>query len=284
MNRTLSVAVSPCPNDTFIFAAWVLGLTPGVPGTDARFAWADVEELNDSAEAGRYDIVKLSAAAALHLADSYEIMSSGAAFGVGAGPKLAARPGAPEHPATVAVPGLRTTALAVLRGALPRPFEAVPMLFSDVAAAVAEGRADAGLLIHETALVPERHGLELRLDLGRWWAGQAGDTPLPLGVIAARRSLPEAVRRGAEAAMRASLAHAREHPGDIRPLVRALAQELDDATLDAHIEAYVGEMSMDMGEGGRKALELLGRMARRHDTHPGCTPPTACVSGAKADT
>lgn len=282
--NNLSVAISPCPNDTFIFAAWVLGLVPGVAGRPARFGWADVEELNDAAENGRYDVVKLSAAAALHLEGDYEILASGAAFGAGAGPKLVALPDAPEHPATVAVPGLRTTALAVLRGALPKPFTPVPMLFSDVAAAVAQGRADAGLLIHETALVPERHGLELRLDLGRWWNDHAGGTPLPLGVIAAKRSLPEAVRRGAETAIRASLEHARTRSSDIRPLVRALAQELDDATLDAHIAAYVNDMSLDMGKRGHEALALLARMSRRHENHPDDACRTACVSGAKPDT
>ena len=143
MSRSLSVAISPCPNDTFIFSAWLLGLVPGVRNMPARFTWADVEQLNQAAGAGRFDVVKLSAATALGLRDDYEILPSGAAFGTGAGPKLVARPDAPAHPATVAVPGLHTTALAVLRTALKHPFEPVPMLFSDVAGAVQEGRADA---------------------------------------------------------------------------------------------------------------------------------------------
>lgn len=284
MNGPLTVAVSPCPNDTFIFAAWMLGLTPGVAGAPARFAWADVERLNQAARDGRFDVVKLSAAAALELREDYEILPAGAAFGAGAGPKLVARPDAPAEPDTVAVPGLRTTALAVLRAALERPFTAEPMLFSDIPEAVAQGRADAGLLIHETALVPERHGLEVRLDLGAWWVARTGGAPLPLGVIAARRSLPDAVRQGAARAIRASLEHARSRPENVRPLVRALAQELDDATLGAHIEAYVNDMSLDMGESGRKALALLETLGDGQCPRYAAQAPTACPSGPKTDT
>ncbi|WP_461209691.1 1,4-dihydroxy-6-naphthoate synthase [Desulfocurvus sp. DL9XJH121] len=262
MNGSLSVAISPCPNDSFIFAAWILGLAPEAARIPARFTWADVEELNQAAEARRFDVVKLSAAAALGLTDSYEILPSGAAFGLGAGPKLVARPDAPARPRVVAVPGLRTTALAVLRAAMDEPFEAKPMLFSDIVAAVQAGRADAGLLIHETALAPERHGLEIRLDLGAWWADATNGAPLPLGVIAARRDLPGDVRQGAARAIRASMEQARTAPESILPLVRILAQELDEAILAAHIEAYVNDLSLDMGGRGREALKHLEAMVR----------------------
>lgn len=261
----LSVAVSPCPNDTFIFAAWVLGLSPGPgpePRADACFHWADVQQLNQSAAAGRFDVVKLSAAAALALEDRYEILPCGGAYGTGAGPKLVARPDGPEAPRTVAVPGLDTTAFAVLRAALGPGFTALPMRFDHIAPAVARGGADAGLLIHETALVPERYGLTLRLDLGAWWAGHGGGTPLPLGVIAARRDLPEARRRGVAEAIRASLTLARERREAVWPLVRALARELDDATLEAHIAAYVDDLSLDMGATGRAALDALRALVR----------------------
>ncbi len=252
---SLAVAISPCPNDTFIFGAWILGLVNGP--RQARFTFADVEELNRAAAQGRYDVVKVSAAAAGGLRDRYEILASGAAFGKGAGPKLVALPGAPERPRTVAVPGLRTTALALLRHAVALPFQALPVVYDQVALAVVEGRAEAGLLIHESALVPERMGLELRLDLGRWWDDLGTGAPLPLGVIMARADMAPDRRAAVEQTIRDSLACTGAQRETIWPLVRAMARELDDATLKAHIEAYVDELSMDMGERGRAALERL---------------------------
>jgi len=253
----LTVAVSPCPNDTFIFGAWVLGYAPGAPR--ARFSWHDVEELNQAAGRGEYDVVKVSAVRGLALED-YAILDAGAAFGHGAGPKLVALPGATREPQRVAVPGLMTTALALLRGALGPGFEPVPVLYDRIVEEVRSGRVDAGLLIHETALVPRRYGLEMRLDLGAWWAGQGGG-PLPLGVICARKALGRETIEAVESAIRASLDAAQQDRGRVWPLVRSLARELDDATLSAHIHAYVDDLSRSMGAEGHAALDRLEKLA-----------------------
>lgn len=255
---SLRVAVSPCPNDTFIFGAWVLGYVPDAP--DARFFWHDVEELNQAAGRGDYDVVKVSAVRGLAL-DDYVILDAGAAFGRGAGPKLVALPGAAKEPKRIAVPGLMTTALALLRGALGPGFTAVPVIYDKIVDEVLSGRVDAGLLIHETALVPQRYGLEIRMDMGKWWDGQ-GAGPLPLGVICAKKSLGEERIRGIERTIRASLDAAREDRERVWPLARSLARELDDATLCAHVDAYVDDMSRSMGQAGRDALQRLGAMAR----------------------
>ena len=259
---SLTVAVSPCPNDTFIFGAWVLGYVPGAPG--ARFFWHDVEELNQAAGRGQYDVVKVSAVCGLGLAD-YEILDAGAAFGKGAGPKLVALPDAPREPRRVAVPGLRTTAHALLRAALGPGFEAVPVVYDRIVEEVRARRVDAGLLIHETALVPRRYGLEIRMDLGRWWDGQ-GVGPLPLGVICGKKALGKEKLAEVDRAIRASLDAAREERGRVWPLARSLARELDDSTLCAHIDAYVDDLSRGMGETGRAALDRLGQMARAAQT------------------
>lgn len=263
MKNSLNIAISPCPNDTFIFGAWVLGLVPQPTARPSRFFWADVEELNQAAAKGTYDIVKLSAAAAIKLQDTYEILDSGAAFGKGAGPKLIARPDAPEHPKTVAVPGLGTTAYTVLCAALPQGFTPIPMLFSDIVDAVKDGLVDAGLVIHETALVYARYGLDLRMDLGAWWKDQGEEAPIPLGIIAARKDLPQSEKDEAVATIKASLTHARQNRDAIWPLVRTLAQELDNDTLERHIDAYVDDLSFDMGKAGRSALKRLSQLASR---------------------
>ncbi len=265
MTDSLTVAISPCPNDTTIFGAWTLGLIAEFGLPPVRYYWEDVEELNRSAAAERFDVVKLSAATALTLTDTYDILPCGGAFGTGAGPKLVARPGASAAPKTIAVPGLGTTAFAVLSAALKHAFTPLPMVFDEIVDAVTSGNAEAGLLIHETALVYAKYDLELRLDLGAWWNEQSGGTPLPLGVIGVRKSLQKETRTQVTNAIRASLTHATAQPADIRPLIKALAQELDDETLDAHIKAYVDDFSMDMGAPGRTALDTLAGFIRNQN-------------------
>ena len=255
--NALTVAISPCPNDTFIFGAWVLGLTPPPAGLDSRFFWHDVQELNEGAFQGRWDVIKVSAAAALRLEDRYAILPCGGAFGLEHGPKLVIRPDFRGEPRRIAVPGLDTTAMLVLNAALQGRFTPVPMIFHAIAEAVQAGEVDAGLLIHETALVHERYGLTLHTDLGRWWNDHTGGLPLPLGCILARRELGADVHAAIGDCIRASILHARAHRESVMPFIASLARELDEATLAQHIAAYVNDFSLDMGAAGQAALQTL---------------------------
>lgn len=253
---SLTVAISPCPNDSFIFAGWALGLTP-LTGHDCRFFWHDVQELNLGAFSGRWDVVKVSAATALRLQDTYDILACGGAFGLEHGPKLVTRRNFSGPLRTIAVPGLDTTATLVLKAAMGHEFEPVPMIFHAVVDAVRTGATDAGLLIHETALIHDRYDLDLRLDLGAWWRNHTQGLPLPLGCIVLRKSLVPCLGASIEATIRASIRQARTSPESIMPLVAGLAQELDGTTLDQHIAAYVNAFSLDMGPGGLAALNTL---------------------------
>jgi 1,4-dihydroxy-6-naphthoate synthase len=259
----LTVAVSPCPNDTFIFGAWVLGQCAPLPDQTTSFIWEDVQVLNEAAVQRAYDVIKVSAAQALELLDDYALLPAGGAFSKVHGPKLVTSPtsltpsGAPR---TIAVPGLGTTAAALLRRAWSEPAELIPVRYDRIVDMVLRGEVDAGLLIHESALLLDRYGLSCILDLGRWWDERTGGLPLPLGCILGRRTLkPETLER-ITAQIQASLNHAFHAPDSIWPLVRALAQELDDEVLQAHIRTYVNHYSRDMGEEGARALECLGEM------------------------
>lgn len=253
----LTVAISPCPNDTFIFGAWILGHAPAPAGRDSRFFWHDVQELNQGAFNDAWDVIKVSAATALRLRDTHVILPCGGAFGLEHGPKLVTRADFTGTPRTIAVPGLDTTAMRVLSAALPHAFTPVPMIFHAIVDAVRNGQVDAGLLIHETALVHDRYGLILHTDLGRWWTEHTQGLPLPLGCILARESLGEDVHAAIANTIRASILHARRVPADVMPLIAALARELDAATLEQHIEAYVNDYSLDMGPRGQAALDIL---------------------------
>jgi 1,4-dihydroxy-6-naphthoate synthase len=258
--KAISVAVSPCPNDTAIFGSWILGQGQQLPALRASFVWADVEELNIAAAQGRYAVVKVSAAQALRLRENYAILSSGGAFGLSHGPKLVARE-IETSPRVIAVPGLHTTAVILLQ----RDWEVaelVPMRYDLIVNAVLTAQVDAGLLIHESALLLEQYKLHCLLDLGRWWAKWTGGLPLPLGCILGRRSLGKALLGAVEWQIRASLDHFHARPEAVRPLIKALAREIDDAVLDAHIRAYVNDFSRDMGQRGQEALAALEECIR----------------------
>ena len=268
----LSLAASPCPNDTFVFHALVHGLIPGAPEVDLTFA--DVDVTNTAAERGEFDLVKVSYAALPWLLDDYELLHTGGALGRGCGPLVLARePGQDLSGATVAIPGTRTTAYLLFHlwaektiGEKRINVEVVP--FHEIMPGVAAGRFDAGLVIHEARFTYRDYGLHKLADMGEHWEETTG-LPIPLGAIIARRSLgAERLQELAEAA-RASVRAAWDDPEASRAYVLEHAQEMDPGVADQHIGLYVNEFTADLGESGYAAVRgLLTRAAAE-----GLVPP-----------
>ncbi len=260
--RTLSLAYSPCPNDTYIFAALTNGLLPNAP--PVRAILEDVDRLNDAALEGRYELTKVSYGAIPFLMDRYRILRSGGALGRGCGPLLVTRPGAGDTLADfkerlVAIPGERTTAFMLLRLALGITPPSISMRFDTIVEAVASGAADAGLIIHESRFTYERAGLVRIADLGDWWESTSG-MPIPLGAILARNDLDGALARRANDAIARSLRFARENESRVYEYVRRHAFEMDDAVMRKHVELYVNAFSDDVGDDGIAAAgKLFGR-------------------------
>jgi 1,4-dihydroxy-6-naphthoate synthase len=258
---TVSLAISPCPNDTFVFHALVHGLVPGAPPVNVTYA--DVDVTNTAAQRGGYDLVKVSYGALPWLLDEYALLPCGGALGRGCGPLILVRD--PEigdlTGRTVAVPGERTTAYLLMRlwaaGAEPAKVKVVP--FHEIMPGVAAGRYDAGLVIHEARFTYPRHGLQALVDLGEWWEGDTG-LPIPLGAVLARRGAvdPEL----AAGWIRASVKHAWDDPEATQEYVLAHAQELEPAVASQHIALYVNDFTADLGAEGYAAIDaLLGRAA-----------------------
>ncbi|MFG3697789.1 1,4-dihydroxy-6-naphthoate synthase [Micromonospora sp. NPDC047620] len=280
----LSLAISPCPNDTFVFHALVHGLVPDAPPVEVTYA--DVDVTNTAAERGAFDLVKVSYAALPWLLDDYHLLPCGGALGRGCGPLVLTRgdgagrldrPGSAGHAdradltdrtdradltgATVAVPGDRTTAYLLFRlWAADRPparIEVVP--FHEIMPGVAAGRYDAGLVIHEARFTYPRHGLTALVDLGEWWEADTG-LPIPLGAILARRGAVDP--ESAAGWIRESVRRAWADPAASRDYVLAHAQEMEPDVVDRHIGLYVNEFTADLGDAGFAAVEaLLGRAA-----------------------
>ena len=268
----LRLGYSPCPNDTFIFHALQAGLLKdtaaqageeGEEPLEFEVELMDIDALNQAAMAGELDVAKVSYHAYGYLAGDWVLLRSGGALGRGVGPLVVARdPHVDLAGRTIAVPGGTTTARLLL--ALWRDDVRTEVVRYDaIMPGVAEGRWDAGLIIHESRFTYPRYGLHSLCDLGAWWEERTGCL-VPLGAIAAKRSLGPRVHRRLDALVRASLEHALANPADSAGYVAAHAQEMEEDVRRRHIELYVNEHSRDVGAAGEASVrELLGRGAER---------------------
>ncbi len=259
----IEFGMSPCPNDTFAFYALVNGLLESP--NSYRPVVADVEELNRMALAGELEVTKVSFGVLPEIADRYWLLPSGAALGRGCGPLVVGREVFSRDELEgeeVAVPGLHTTACRLLSMWCPcaRP---VPMLFSEIAQAVAAGRFSAGVIIHEGRFTYRSHGLCLIQDLGDWWEEETG-LPIPLGGIVASREMGDVARQAAMD-VEASVRYAMRTPGEPMPFVFRHAQEIQPDVVEQHISLYVNDYTLRLGEEGRAAvLEFMGRCGSDH--------------------
>lgn len=258
----LKVSISPCPNDTFMFDAMLAGRVD-TEGLEFEASFADIEELNRGVIAGGPDLSKISYAVFPRIAGRYAVLDSGSALGSGNGPLLVSRDGVDmgRSGLRVAVPGQNTTANMLMDRFFPGLADRTPVLFSEVAAAVARGDFDCGVLIHEGRFTYREHGLESVADLGALWEEDSG-MPLPLGAIAVSRELPPEVSTKVERVLRRSVEYAMANPEVSANFVRGHAAEMSEAVLRSHIALFVNGYSAMLGERGREAVSRFLGMAR----------------------
>jgi 1,4-dihydroxy-6-naphthoate synthase len=265
----LSLGFSPCPNDTFIFNALVNGEVQ-IPGFRIEPVLYDVETLNQMAFDGVLDATKLSFYAWLMVQDQYDLLASGGALGFGCGPMVvASKPisAADMDGCRIVLPGRWTTAHLLFRLWAPRARQRFFVPYDQIFDTVASGRADCGVIIHESRFTFQQKGFVAIADLGAWWEGQTG-LPIPLGCIAVHKRLGKELALRVEDAIRKSIAYARQDPETALPYIRSHAQEMSAEVLQAHIHTFVNEFSIDLGSVGRKAVAALAESARRTGVVP----------------
>jgi 1,4-dihydroxy-6-naphthoate synthase len=260
----ITLGFSPCPNDTFIFDALV-NRKIDTKGFEFEVFMEDVETLNNWAFAGKLAITKLSFNTFLQCASQYALMHAGSALGKGVGPLLITHKKGMEQwqadatfleRASIAIPGLNTTANLLLQLAYPNATKKEVMLFSDIEQAVLDQRVDAGLIIHENRFTYQDKGLHKIKDLGDWWESTSSSA-IPLGGIVAKRSLPKEVCLQIDQLIKESIAYAWNHYPELAPYVKEHAQEMSDAVMRKHIQLYVNDFSTDLGEEGTLAIQTL---------------------------
>lgn len=253
--RVVRLAISPCPNDTFMFDA-IVNRRIDLGDFDFEVSYLDIEQLNAAALERKYDISKCSTALLPAINGRYRLLDSGSALGRGNGPLLVRRKGETTPLKHIAVPGEHTTANALVMRLFPNIEQRTPRLFSEIAAAVERGEYDGGVLIHEGRFVYQRSNLELVADLGIEWEQRTG-LPLPLGSIVIARDMGEDVKIAFEALLRRSVEYAFANPDISRDYIKQHTQELDDKVIDSHIALFVNNFSLSLGEEGYRAVSRL---------------------------
>lgn len=262
MTRPLRLAISTCPNDTFAFHA-LLEREVDWRGLDFDIELLDIDELNGRLLSGTVDVCKASFHAALHAAERLVVLPSGSALGFGVGPLLlaAAAGTAPRDTGQLTLcPGTLTTATLLFALFHPHTTRVEQTVFSSIMPRLRERSADFGVCIHEGRFTWGQQGLALVEDLGVRWEAETG-CPLPLGGIVADRTLPADTLRSVQRTIRDSIEWALARPAEALPTMRRYAQEFDDRVLMQHVELYVNDWTLDLGDVGKRALDELSARA-----------------------
>ena len=254
------VAHSPDSDDAFMFYGLASGAVD-THGMEVAQVLADIETLNRAAFEGRYEVTAVSFHAYAHLADRYALLPHGASMGDKYGPILVARRPIIAPPEsgkladlTIAIPGRLTSAFLALQLYDPA-VNVVVMPFDQIQLAVAEGRVDAGLLIHEGQLTYAADGLQKVVDLGEWWFERTDGLPLPLGGNIIRRDLGVDMMRQVSKMLHDSIAHALSHRAEAVAYAQQFGRGLDERDTDKFVGMYVNQLTLDYGSRGRQALE-----------------------------
>ena len=253
----LSLAISPCPNDTFMFDA-LIHHKIDTEGLEFDVFFDDVEALNRKAFQNTFDISKLSFHALTRLTKDYSILNSGAALGNNNGPLLICKKGNNilNYNSKIAIPGEFTTANMLLKIAYPKLKNTNEIIFSEIEQNVLDGIMDAGLIIHENRFTYHQRGLEKIIDLGQFWQ-EKYNLPIPLGGIAVNNNLDVAIHNKLDRVLKKSIQFAFNNRNSSNDFVRRYAQEMDLDVIEKHIDLYVNHYSLELDEVGKKAVFKL---------------------------
>ncbi|MHB1560220.1 MAG: menaquinone biosynthesis family protein [Isosphaeraceae bacterium] len=267
---TIRVGHSPDSDDAFMFYALTHDRID-TGGLKFVHQLEDIETLNQRALRGELEVSAVSIHAFAYLADRYALLASGSSMGDRYGPTIVTREPlslTDLRGRTIAIPGKLTTAYLTLQLCLGKDTPVVVMPFDQILPAVAEGRVEAGLIIHEGQLYYESQGLHKVADLGEWWFGETG-LPLPLGGNVVRRDLGGELVEKIARLLRESIVYALNHRDEALDYALRYARDLDPALADRFVGMYVNDWTVDYGPRGREAVRTLLSRAAEAGLVPG---------------
>ncbi|RYY47193.1 MAG: 1,4-dihydroxy-6-naphthoate synthase [Chitinophagaceae bacterium] len=266
-----TIGFSPCPNDTFIFDALV-NKKVDTEGIDFETFLEDVQTLNQWAIEGRLDITKLSYGVLPKVVSHYKLLDSGGALGLGVGPLLVGRHAENAQPveqSLIAIPGENTTAHLLFSLKYPNALNKVFIRYDEVENFVLSGKG-LGVIIHENRFTYKEKGLHKIADLGDYWEQQT-QVPIPLGGIVIKKQIEPALQKQVEQLIRKSIEFAFSNYPNLNDYIRVHSQEMSEEVMRKHIDLYVNNFSLSLGDKGRTAVQAL--MNVYGSMHAGDTMP-----------
>ncbi len=265
----IDIGFSPCPNDTFIFDALV-NHKIDTKGYTFNTHLEDVQTLNEWAIQGKLPFSKISYGVWPLVKNNYHVLNAGGALGKGVGPLLIYKETATStlendgkptiETMSVALPGMNTTAHLLFSLAFPKVKNKKFLLFNEIEAAVLNGQVDAGVIIHENRFTYLQKGLTKWMDLGTYFE-ETFNAPIPLGGIIARKDMPNEEVQLLDSLIKESVQYAFKNSYDLLPeFVKCHAQEMSEQVMRQHIDLYVNDFTVDMGDTGKKAIEQLEKV------------------------
>lgn len=265
----LTLGFSPCPNDTFIFDALVNNKID-TGGLAFDVILEDVETLNRLALKGNLDISKISYGVLPLLLDNYIVLNSGSALGTGVGPLLIANRKITREEIEnyrIAIPGEHTTAHMLFKLAYPQAKNKIFLRYNEIEEFVLSSKKGdtAGVIIHENRFTYQKKGLVKIIDLGEYWE-QETKSSIPLGGIVAKRNIDPDLLKKIDGLIKKSIEYSFKHYPTITDYVRKHSQEMEEDVMRKHIDLYVNDYSIDLGEKGKNAI--LKMLSVTHETGP----------------
>ncbi|MBX2989938.1 MAG: ABC transporter substrate-binding protein [Bacteroidetes bacterium] len=257
-DRVIKVGHSPDPDDAFMFYGLASGKVK-LDGIVIEHLLEDIQSLNERAMKAELEVTAISAHAFPYVADKYWIMKTGASMGEGYGPVIISRKYKSLHDLkgkTVGTPGPLTTATLLFK-TFTEGINNLDMPFDKIMEEVDSGNVDAGLLIHEGQITYQSLGYNKVLDFGEFWEKETNGLPLPLGLDVVRKDLGEAMARKLSEGLKASIAYGYNHQNESIPYAMQWGRGIDYALGEKFVKMYVSDVTIDMGEKGKQALELL---------------------------
>lgn len=264
----ISVGHTPDSDDAFMFYAMLTGKISS-PDFTVKHVIGDIEELNKKASNPELDVTAVSVHACAYI-PNYTILRSGGSFGLGYGPIVISKKMISIDnlkKSKIAIPGKMTSAFLLLQLMIGK-FDYVEMNFEEIPKAVLEGKADAGLVIHETQLSYDEENLTKILDVGEWWDKTTNGLPVPLGINVISDRLGSDIIKKFDNYLRESINYARSHVEEAIDYAMQYSRGKSRSLIEKFVRMYVNETTMDMGESGEKAIRHLFEMAREKKLVP----------------
>jgi 1,4-dihydroxy-6-naphthoate synthase len=261
IDRVITVGHSPDPDDAFMF----YGLSNGkvkLDGITIKHMLEDIQSLNVRAMNAELEVTAISAHAYPYVADKYWIMATGASMGEGYGPVIVSkkyRTLEELRGKTVATPGKLTTATLLFK-TFTEGINNVDVPFDTIMEKVTSGEFDAGVLIHEGQLTYKAEGFNKILDFGEFWDKSSNGLPLPLGLDVVRKDLGEELAKKLSAGLKQSIHFGYTHQRESIPYALQWGRGINQQLGEKFVKMYVSELTVDMGEKGKKALSLLFKL------------------------